>query len=236
MPRVALAEVASTSGSAPAGRLRLGPLENPVRGLLHGSASLAAAGLAVYLFAFADGSQAGRRVLLVCALSHFALYLTSSLYHCLPWGPRAKARMQRLDHSMIYLGIAGLLTPIVWLGMDDWRGGVLLGAAWGIALAGSLQKLCFPRLPEKASIPVQVLEACLVLPALLPFAERYPAPALGLVGIGAGFYLAGALCFVAERPRLWPRVFSFHELFHLCTLAGSAAFFVLLVRYLARGA
>ena len=151
-------------------RLTLGPLHNPVRGLLHGSAAIASMALAAYLWSHADCPPSGRAALLVCALSQFGVYLASTLYHTLPWGPVAKWRMQRLDHSMIYVGIAGTLTPIVWLGLDDWRRGAIPTAAWCIAILGSLQKAFLPWIHEKASIPFQVGTACLVLPAAAPFA------------------------------------------------------------------
>ncbi len=223
--------------SAPAiqrDRLTLGPIHNPVRGLLHGSAALACVALADHLGWGAAGPFEIRTVLLVCVLSQLGLYLASSFYHAVPWGPTAKWRMQRLDHAMIYVGIAGSLSPIVWLGLDDWRREAILGLAWAIAGLGTLQKLFFPRLPVKLSIPFQLFQAALVLPALAPFAARFPGAPSPLLGASLGFYLAGALVFVVERPRLWPRVFSYHELFHLCTVVASAAHFALVVGWLAR--
>jgi hemolysin III len=142
--------------------------------------------------------------------------------------------MQRIDHSMIYLKIAGTLTPIVWIGLDDWRRTALLAAAWAIAAAGILQKAFLPSLPERASIPLQLLQGCLVLPALGPLAERLPGAPVILVASGACLYLLGALAFVTERPRLWPRVFSFHELFHLCVVAAGGFYSALVVQHLAR--
>ena len=94
-------------------RLTVGPFQNPVRGLLHGSG-------AVLWLAFAAelagrGGFQGRDALLLCAASQVALFATSALYHSLPWPPRAKARMQRADHAMIHVKIAGTLTALTWL-------------------------------------------------------------------------------------------------------------------------
>ncbi len=215
-------------------RVTLGPLHNPIRGVLHGSAALAAFTVALYLWKQAGCAPWARIALIGCALSQFALYLTSCLYHTLPWPPVAKARMQRLDHSMIYLAIAGSLTPIVVLGLDDWRREAILVAAWTIAILGVLQKALLPQVHEKVSIPFQILAASLVLPALVPFAQRFPGAPVYLVAIGASSFAVGAIFFVTERPRLWPRVFGFHELFHVCTLLGSGAHYALLVRYLSQ--
>jgi hemolysin III len=218
--------------SAPAlqsDRLRLGPIHNPVRGFLHGSAAVACVGLADHLGSGTGGPPPVRSVLWICVLSQLFVYLASSFYHAIPWGPTAKRRMQRLDHSMIYVGIAGSLTPFVWLGLGDWRRDAILAAAWSIAALGALQKLFLPRVPEKLCIPFQLLQAALVLPALAPFAARFPGAPIGLLGAALACYLTGALVFVTERPRLWPRVFSYHELFHVCTVAASAALFATLL-------
>lgn len=212
-------------------RFTLGPLQNPVRGFLHGSAALATAGMAPHLW---SQGGAARLALLVFALSQSALYATSSLYHSMPWERRWKRRMQRLDHSMIFVKIAGTLTPIVWLGLDDWRRPLLLGLAWALAAVGVGQKLLRRDVDPRASIPLQVVQAALVLPALAPFAARFPAAALTLVLVGGSFYGVGVLVFVTERPRLWPRFFSHHEVFHVLVVAGSSAHFTLAVQYLAR--
>jgi hemolysin III len=215
-------------------RLTLGPVQNPVRGLLHGPAALASLFLCAWLWISSTCSAGMLAAVLVFAGSHFLLYSASALYHSVPWSPHWKRRMQRIDHSMIYLKIAGTLTPIVWIGLDDWRRTALLAAAWAIAAAGILQKAFLPSLPERASIPLQLLQGCLVLPALGPLAERLPGAPVILVASGACLYLLGALAFVTERPRLWPRVFSFHELFHLCVVAAGGFYSALVVQHLAR--
>jgi hemolysin III len=127
------------------------------------------------------------------------------------------------------VGIAGSLTPIVWLGLDGMQRDATLVAAWAIAGFGTLQKLFFPRIHENLSIPFQLLQAGLVLPALTPFAARFPGAPGGLLAAALAFYLAGALVFITQRPRLWPRIFSYHELFHVCTVAASAALFAFLL-------
>ena len=223
--------------SAPAlqsDRLSLGPIRNPVRGFLHGSAAAACMGLADHLGSVGGTAHPLPGVLWSCVLGQLFVFLTSSLYHSVPWGPIAKGRMQRLDHSMIYVGIAGSLTPVVWLGLDGIQRDAILAAAWAIAGFGTFQKLYFPDIHEKLSIPFQLLQASLVLPALPAFVARFPGIPLWLLGSALGFYALGAVVFVSERPRLWPRVFSYHELFHVCTVAASAAYLALVVGWLTR--
>ncbi len=215
-------------------RLTLGPVQNPIRGFLHGSAALVSLALAGHLALHGPGQPSHRAALLVFALSQLALYTASSLYHSVPWDDCWKQRMQRLDHAMIYLKIAGTLTPIVWIGLDDEPRTLLLAAAWGMAALGIAQKAWLPHVNPRACIPVQIAQAGLVLPALGPFAERFPGTPFTLVVASTALYAAGAVVFVTERPRLWPRVFSFHELFHALLVVGSGLHYTLALQYLAR--
>lgn len=216
-------------------RFHLGPIHNPVRGALHVSASAVALGTAAHLWQRGTQGDVGLAALLVFAGSQAALFATSSLYHSVPWSPRWKRRMQRADHCMIYVAIAGTLTPIAVAALGATRAWPVLVGAWGIALCGVAQKLVFPSVHERASIPFQLAQASLGIPVLVAFAARHPGAPSWLALAGAAVYAVGAVAFLTERPRLWPRVFSFHELFHFMTVVGSGAHQLLVAQYLARG-
>lgn len=219
----------------PAERVRLGPIENPVRGLLHGGAALLALGLAAR-FALGAGPEGGARLaLLAFALGHAGLFGVSALYHAVPWPPLWKGRMQRADHSMIYVGIAATLTPVALLGAEGRAGTLVLAAAWGIALLGAAQKAFRPTWPERASIPLQLAQASLVLAVLGELGGRYPGDLVALLLAGGALQLLGLLVFLSERPRLWPRLFSFHELFHVLVVLGAGAHALAVFRFLAPG-
>jgi hemolysin III len=105
-------------------------------------------------------------------------------------------------------------------------------AAWAIALTGVAYKLLAREHRQRVSVPLQFALAFLAVPALPRFVDRFPGePTLLLVG-GAASFALGAVCFVTQSPKLWPRVFSFHEVFHVCTVIGSGAHCALFVRYL----
>jgi len=94
--------------------------------------------------------------------------------------------------------------------------------------------VCVPRLPDGYSVALQTVQGWIGLPFLVPLARELPASALGLVRLGGIFYTVGMLAFVSHRPRLWPRVFSYHEVFHVLVVAGSAAHYAVILGYVAR--
>jgi hemolysin III len=214
-------------------RLTLGPMQNPVRGFLHGGAALASLVGAAVLWARSAGGGSARLALLAFGASLVALYTTSSLYHSVPWRLAWKRRMQRLDHSMIYVLIAGTYTPMAVIALDGWLRAAALAASWGIAAAGIAQKAFWPGLPDRYSIAAQAAQGWLALPLFFPLADRLPAPALALAVGGGLLYSVGMVVLLTERPRLWPRVFSHHEVFHVHVVAGSAAHYALTLLYLA---
>jgi hemolysin III len=198
-----------------------------VRGALHGTAACVSLAVALHLAALPADTAEGRNAFLVLALSQCALYLVSALYHSAPWVPLWKRRMQRLDHAMIYIKVAGTLTPFLWIGAaPQWRG-PLLALTWAIAALGAADKLVVRR---GAGAPVrwQLAQACLVLP-VLPAVGRLPGEAPLLLGGAAALYAAGAAIYVTRRPSLWPGVFSFHELFHLLLVIASACIYAFLL-------
>lgn len=212
-------------------RLTLGRMQNPVRGLLHGSAALASVIGTVVLWR--HGAPPHKLALVVFTLGMVCLYTTSSLYHSVPWPAEWKARMQRVDHSMIYVMIAATYTPIAAVVLDGWLRVGVLCMAWGIALAGALQKFLLPHVSDSFAIAMTTIQGWLALPLFIPLARRLPGSALLLMALGGLLYTVGMVFLVTERPRLWPRVFSYHEAFHVCVVAGSAAHYALMFAYVA---
>ena len=215
-------------------RLTLGRMQNPVRGILHGMAAVASAVGAVFLCGHCSGDSSRQLAALVFGLSLVGLYTGSSLYHSVPWKRVWKERMQRVDHSMIYILVAGTYTPFACIVLDGWLRWAALGTAWGIALVGILQKIFLPKVGDWFSITLQTTQGWLALPLFVPLAHRLPYPALLLTALGGILYTVGMVCLVTERPRLWPRVFSHHEVFHVCVVAGSAAHYAMTFLYVVR--
>jgi hemolysin III len=214
-------------------RFCLGRMHNPVRGFLHGTAAVLSLMGASVLWRAADGDLGMRIALVVFAASLVGLYTVSSLYHSYPWQPLWKRRMQRLDHSMIYVLVAGTYTPLAMVVLEGPLLGAALAATWGITVFGVAQKVWWPKVGDWLSISLQVFQGWLALPFLGPVARALPPEAVWLVVAGGVSYTVGMVLFVTRRPRLWPHVFSYHEVFHVCVCGGSALHYAAIVGYVA---
>jgi hemolysin III len=209
-------------------------MENPIRGLLNGTAALLSAVGAAALWARCGGDLSDRSALLTFGLSLVGLYTVSSLYHSVPWSRLWKQRFQRIDHAMIYVLIAGTYTPTAAIVLDGWLRWAALGTVWGIAAVGAAQKTFWPQLGHRFSVPLQAVQGWLAVLLLVPLSQRLPWPAMLLLVLGGILYTLGMVFYATKRPRLWPRVFSYHEVFHLFVVAGSATHYAMTFAYVAR--
>lgn len=212
-------------------RTRLGKMTHPVRGFLHGSAAVASLIAGSILFSLAPGGPWRRLSFVVFGLSLVGLFTTSSLYHSVPWRDIAKRRMQRLDHVMIYVLIAGTYTPLAAVVLDGWMRWATLSIQWGIVLVGALEKTVRTEPSRSLSVALQTTQGWLAVLLMWPLAERLPWTALLLIGLGGLFYTVGMVFLVTNKPRLWPMVFSYHEVFHIFVVIAAGLHFAAIARY-----
>ena len=213
-------------------RITLGRMQNPVRGLLHGSAAVVAIIGTVFLV-MRTTTLPGRIAMIVYGLGLLALYTTSSLYHAVPWRESWKLRMRRLDHAMIFVLIAATFTPIAAIVLDGWLRVVSLAVPWGTALIGFIHHMFVRNQRFHLSIGMMVTLGWLSVPLMFPLARRAGVELVVLVGLGGIIYTVGMIIVVTQRPRLWPRVFSSHELFHVLVVTASALHFAAIARFVA---
>jgi hemolysin III len=154
------------------------------------------------------------------------LYASSSLYHTLRG--RAKAVFRRLDHSAIYLFIAGTYTPFALVTLRGAQGFWLLGAVWSLALAGILYETIAPHPRPWIAVPLYLGMGWLAVLVIGPLARSLPGPALVLVVLGGVLYTLGVPFYAFDKAIGWG-----HGAFHLCVLAGSLAHFAAVYRYVA---
>jgi hemolysin III len=170
----------------------------------------------------------------IYAVSVAALFGTSALYHRITWASlKARRWMRRLDHSMIFLLIAGTYTPFAVLVLDGTLATVILVLVWAGALGGIVLKLIWIDAPKPLVAAIYVVlgwVAVVAFPALL---DELGPVGTALVAAGGLLYTAGAVVYAFRRPDPIPAVFGYHEVFHALVIAAAAlqyaviAFFVL---------
>ena len=174
-----------------------------------------------------SGSLAAAAV--IFCLSLIALYSASSVYHFSEKGEAVVRRLKKLDHSMIYVLIAGSYTPILLRYMPSPRCYVFLGAVWLVALAGIAVKLLWidaPRLIGTALYLVLGWAIAFDFGAVLSM----PVPAIALLAAGGLSYTVGGLIYMAKKPNLGPLI-GFHELFHLFVIVGRLCHYAMVFWY-----
>ncbi len=212
-------------------RLTIGKMQNPVRGLLHGAGAIGAVVGLVLLIRRANGSGPALTGSLLFGAALFIMYTVSSLYHSVPWSSGWKARLQRIDHSMIFLVVAGTFTPIAIAALDGAALIVALSLIWAIAVTGIVLKTVLPHVKTRLSVALQMIMGWSALVWIPMINDRLGTAAVALIGLGGLFYTAGVVIFMTKRPRLFPRAFSYHELFHVLVIAGSTVHFLVIFRY-----
>ncbi|WP_442932527.1 PAQR family membrane homeostasis protein TrhA [Micromonospora sp. NBC_01699] len=194
-----------------------------MRGWLHTYAFFVALACGAVLCSLA-ATRPGWGPLVSCAIYSVTvcgLFGTSALYHRRVWTERGFQAMRRLDHSMIFIFIAGTYTPFCVLLLPDRSATILLTIVWAGALAGVAVKLVWPHAPRWVSAPLY-LGLGWVAVAVLPDILRYGGvTALVLMIAGGIAYSVGAVFYALRRPNPWPTVFGHHEFFHACTLIAA---------------
>jgi hemolysin III len=163
----------------------------------------------------------------IYALTVCLLFGTSAVYHRVKWSrPSRHALLARLDHSMIFVFIAGTYTPFAVLAMPEDTGRIVLAIVWLGALGGVLLKTSWITAPRWLGVPLYLglgWVAVFVLPSL--FTHGGVATFVLLI-VGGLIYTFGGIVYGLKRPDPWPRVFGYHEVFHLCTVVAATCHMV----------
>jgi len=168
----------------------------------------------------------------VYAVSVAAMFGASALYHRIDWKSLAARRwMRRLDHSMIYLLIAGTYTPFALLVLDGGLANAVLIAVWGGAALGIGLKLLWPDTPKWLTAGVYVSLGWVAVIAFPQLASELGPIGMALVAGGGLLYTAGAVVYALHRPDPAPAVFGYHEIFHVLVIAAAVLQFVAVAAY-----
>ncbi|MEO6887015.1 MAG: hemolysin III family protein [Jatrophihabitantaceae bacterium] len=199
-----------------------------MRGWLHAYAafaSLAAGATLIIVAADMRGLTAGVATA-IYAVTVTLLFGTSALYHRLSWRPQTRMLMKRLDHSMIFVFIAGTYTPLVVLTLHHATAVTILIIVWAGALGGVILQMAWPTAPRWLSVPCYIAlgwVAAFVFPDML---HRAGVTAFVLIALGGIVYTIGAVIYGLKKPNPFPGTFGFHEVFHACTLVAAACHYV----------
>lgn len=159
---------------------------------------------------------------LAYAASLIGLYAASSAYHLTPGSERVIGRLRKVDHSAIFLFIAGTCTPVFWRAFTGPTRAWMLGAIWALALVGIVLRVTWMRAPRALYTSMYVGMGWLVVVQAGTVFRALSGLALSLVVAGGVVYTLGAIVYATKRPDPFPRIFGFHEIWHLFVLAGSA--------------
>ena len=190
-----------------------------LRGWVHaGMAPLAVIG-AVVLVVVAP-TTAGKVTGAVFGLSAILLFGTSAVYHRGTWSPRVAGVLRRLDHTNIFLIIAGTYTPLTVLLLPWPLQRTLLVVVWAGALAGLLARVFWLGAPRWFYVPIYIALGWVAVWFLPDFGAAGGAAVVWLVALGGLAYTVGAVVYGTRRPNPSPRWFGFHEVFHVLTVIG----------------
>lgn len=201
------------------------PVRPRLRGVLHTYAftvSLIAGPLLVLL----APSASARAAAAIYVVSLAAMLGVSALYHRVPWRPRARAWMRRLDHTTIFLVIAGTYTPFAVVAYESGVGRIVLVVVWAGAVLGAALELLWiggPRWRSALGYLALGWVAIWFAPELI---RTTSAAVVALVVAGGALYTAGAVIYARGRPDPFPTVFGYHEVFHALVVAAAVLHFV----------
>ncbi|MGL4831590.1 MAG: PAQR family membrane homeostasis protein TrhA [Propionibacteriaceae bacterium] len=171
-------------------------------------------------------SQSLRLACVVYLLSAYIMFTNSGVYHRGPWSPAVKQVFRRLDHSFIYVFIAGTYTPLCYALLSGASRWVLLILIWSCALAGMLFRIFWLSAPRYLYTVLYVVMGWAAVWWMLPMYRAGGIWPLVWIVIGGVIYTLGAVAYGMKKPNMWPSWFGFHEVFHLCTVLAAVAHYI----------
>jgi hemolysin III len=211
-----------------ADRLNIKP---KLRGVTHEWAFFASIPLGLWLVASAPTGRAALAAG-IYALSVALLFGSSALYHRITWASAAARRwMRRVDHSAIFVLIAGSYTPFAVLTLDGTLATVILVAVWAGAVAGVVMTMVWIDAPKWLIAIVYVTLGWVAVAAMPALLDALGITAVAMIAAGGAFYTAGAIVYARGRPDPAPAVFGYHEIFHALVILAAALQYAVVAFY-----
>lgn len=200
---------------------RIKPL---MRGYIHQVAFFIALGACSILITQSYGSRA-LTANIIYSLSLIGLYGISALYHCPLWSRRTYLLLKRIDHAAIFTLIAGTATPICLLGLHNASGWHLLLLSWTAAAVGMLIAVCWIHGAKWFRASLYIITGWLTVTYLPDIEFSLGSKDTWLLLTGGIIYTIGAMIYSFRRPNPFPKIFGYHEIFHILVVIASGFHF-----------
>lgn len=206
--------------------------KEPVNAWTHFVSCIVAVFASCYLLQASWGSGVKFWSMLFYSIGFVGVFFASSVYHFFDFGERWNKWLQRLDHSAIFVMIAGSYVPMLVHFLDGgWRTNMLI-AVTAVATLGILFKTLWIEAPAWLGTSIYLAMGWMVVVAAPVMFPMLPTDVLFWLAAGGVAYSVGAVVYARKWPDLWPGQFGHHELWHLFVMAGAAAHYVAVFRVL----
>ena len=208
-------------------------LREPFNGLSHLAAAVLALLGAVWLAYVGRHDGLRQASLLIYGFSLVLMLSASAAYHLIDARPRLAKILRTLDHTAIYLLIAGTYTPIClrfFTGFWEWG---LLAIIWSLAIAGIGVKVFILNAPRWLTAGIYLGMGWLATAGMREMLLHVPAGALAWLLAGGLLFTVGAAVYISRRPNFVPGVFGFHEIWHVFVILGCLSHFIVMAAYVA---
>ncbi len=196
-----------------------------LRGWIHAGTFPLVLAAGIVLVALAPNGRS-RIGAIIFATTAALLFGTSAVYHRGNWSESVRGLLKRMDHSNIFLIIAGTYTPFALLLLPPNQTRSLLLIAWIGAIGGVLFRVFWVGAPRWLYTPIYVALGWVPVFYLKPLYEAGGAAVVVLIAIGGLLYTLGAVVYGIKRPNPSPRWFGFHEIFHVLTVAAFVVHYI----------
>lgn len=204
-------------------------MKEPVNTLTHLSGALLSviALVLMILKGIGNGSPLQIASAIVFGVSLIALFTASTVYHWVPSSEKVRVILRRVDHSMIYILIAGTYTPVCLLALKGVLGWSLFGVIWLLAVIGIIMKIVWINAPRWLYTSFYLILGWIAVFFIMPLYKSLPIQGFVWLLIGGLMYTVGAVIYGTKSQKLKISVFGFHEIFHMFILAGSFSHFMM---------
>ncbi|MCY6372297.1 PAQR family membrane homeostasis protein TrhA [Clostridium ganghwense] len=208
---------------------------DPVSGLTHlFGAVVSLVGLILlikYELTIPNSTPLGLTAVIMFGVSLILLYTASSVYHLIKSSDKVISILRRLDHSMIFVLIAGTYTPVCLISLNGNLRWIIFISIWCFALVGVLFKMIWFNCPRWLSTLFYVLMGWISIFLISPLSKAMNIKGLIWLVLGGVFYTTGAVIYATKWPKIKSQIFGFHEIFHLFVLAGSFCHYFMVFKY-----